>query len=217
VHLEHKHVAYGLLSTMLVVMAMSLGGCSKSANNEAAPTPTPPAQQQGVSSKNRVRFKGGVQIASNLAGGLQLERGEVCKELGAYDCASVAHSITLGGVEPYVKTIYSPIDQQRVSTSNAVERMALSACSTRVQRDFSNTGSAILFKDLQAGSAPTETAVAEVATRLYQKLLGRNASKAEIAALVGFASEFKTESEPAKSFALYACFSVATSEEALFL
>jgi hypothetical protein len=207
------HYTRSWVGLALVVLGTALAACSK---KEPAPTVAPVST--AVSRNNRLKFKGGERIVQDLAAGLALDRGEVCKELGIYDCKSAVHNIALGGVEPYVQTIYTPVEERTASTSNAVERIALSACHQRMGRDFANAAEALVFTELVADvNAVTPAKVEAVAKRLYRNLLSRDASADEVAGLVGFWNDLKTtEKEPARAFATYACFAIATTEEALF-
>jgi hypothetical protein len=220
-------------STLLAaLLAASLVGCPKSPSEppqnqepdggrqnqvpDAGSAPDAGASSQ--STKNNLKFKGGDRFSNDLASGLSLEKETLCKELGFYDCAAIAHKITLGGTEPYVQTIYTPISERTVSSSNAVERIALSACSKRSTLDFAKAAEAVVFQELvTSAAAPTNAALTAVVSRLYQRLLGREATTEETARLVEFYNELKAaEKEPARAFATYACFAVATSEESLF-
>jgi hypothetical protein len=193
----------------LVLASSVLPGCSK---KEAVPAP--PSISTVTSKNNRLKFKGGERLVADLATGLSLEPSELCKELGLYDCKTAAN-ISLGGVEPYVQTIYSPVGERTASTANAVERIALSACHLRMERDFAPAAQAALFAEL-AAPAPDLAKVEAVSKRLYQKLLNRDASLEEVSHLTAFWKELSAEKEPAKAFATYACFAIATTEEALF-
>ncbi len=220
-------------STLLVaVLAASLLGCPKT------PADPPPDQQPDggsqtqvpdagsasdagastQSKRNNLKFKGGDRFSNDLATGLSLEKETLCKELGLYDCAAIAHKITLGGTEPYVQTVYTAINERTVSSSNAVERMALSACSKRSTLDFTKAAEAVVFQELATSPAsPAKAALTSVVSRLYQRLLGREATTEESARLVEFYDDLKaSEKAPARAFATYACFAVATSEESLF-
>jgi hypothetical protein len=171
----------------------SLAGCPDDKTGAIAPVPTatatptgtpppPPGPLQTPAAKNgRLKFKGGDRITADLASALALEPSAVCKEFGLYDCAGLAHKITLGGVEPYNLTVYQASTERGVSTANAVERLALSACHMRMEKDFADKGKAKLFGEL-VGAAPSEASLSAVASRLYLKLLGRAATTEEIQA-----------------------------------
>jgi hypothetical protein len=162
------------------------------------------------------------QLRADLAQALSLAPGELCTEVGAYDCFGV-HQIPLGGVEPYVLGINEPIEETAVTTPIAVERIALSACKARVDRDFADLGSAEIFRGLpvdgDGAMANADGAEARAAIdRLYKRLLQRAPTEAEAGHLAGLYGEVTTAQEPrpARSWALLSCFAVATSVEALF-
>jgi hypothetical protein len=179
--------------------------------------PTPPPPDVVISSNDRLKFKGGERMATDLAAGLSLSRSDVCKELGAYDCVTDVHGIALGGIEPYRKTIYRPIPERSVASVDAADRIALSACDQRAQRDFASPGSAVVFGELAQPGAGA-AAVKPVANRLYVDLLHRDANADELAALDELWTQISADAptDGARRFATLACFAVATTEEALF-
>jgi hypothetical protein len=212
--LNIPHAKFLRASVVIVSgLILNVSACSSS----KAPTqPSDAEAKVQPSKKNQVKFKGGERFAADLAAGLTLEKSELCSELGLYDCQKTAHNISLGGVEPYLSTIYTPIAERTVASSNATERIALSACSIRTERDFEKPTEAVLFGELTKTLA-TKEAVMAVGNRLYQRLLARDATLQESAHLVSFYDDLKiAEKEPGRAFATYACFAVATSEEALF-
>jgi hypothetical protein len=201
-----------------LALCLAPAACSKTteaAKGSAADASAPAAIGIAVSRNNRLKFKGGERFAQDLATGLDLNPNELCKELGSYDCATVAHNISLGGVEPYVQTIYQPTGELRASASNAVERIAMSACHLRAERDAAKPADDTLFGSLARNPSAGESA--RVAARLYQRLLGRDATAEELEHLAGFWTELQAaEKDPARAFSTYACFAIATAEEALF-
>jgi hypothetical protein len=181
-----------------------------------APTTTPPL----VSAKGRVNFKGGRRYADDLARGLAVPRAELCRELSSFDCVDEVHNITLGGVDPYDAAIYRPSRERSVSTVNAVDRIALTACDGRAKRDFGDPDRAAIFGELaRTAAAPTRAALVATANHLYAGLLGRDPNADEIDALVTFYGDLAAELGPSAAparFATLSCYAVATSEEALF-
>jgi hypothetical protein len=178
----------------------------------------PPAAPEIVleSQKPRVRPKHGERFARDLASALELERSELCRELGRFDCVSEAHRITLGGVEPYRAGIDAPLSVAPVTAPIAYDRVALSACSTRVDRDFDAPGSAALFGPLASADSP---AAREATSRmLYTRILRREAEPHEVQALGDLYAEVaaEVEEEPAREWAILSCFAVATTMEGLF-
>jgi len=203
---------------MSIAVLASAAGCGKNDEPSAAPAPSASAAPVAKSTHNRVKFKGGERFANDLAAALELPRGELCKELGVYDCQAAVHKIALGGVEPYRQTVYQPVRDRSMSSVNAVDRLALSACDARMARDFASPGTAIIFKEIAAGGPAPVEAVDTVSKRLYQRLLGRDASVEELGHLAAFHEELKRSAgaEAERRFATLACFAVASTEEALF-
>lgn len=183
----------------------------------AEPEPEPPAEPQDIipSSKARVKFKGGQRYARDLAAALELPRDGLCTELGLYDCVDDVHLIALGGVEPYEIGIDEPLPVPPVSAAMAIDRVALSACTHRVDADFADPTAAAIFGPL-AGA--TDPATREgVAADLIDRILRRDATPDEIAALSDFWEAAEAESDqPARAFGQLTCFAVATMLEALF-
>lgn len=172
------------------------------------------------SSKARVKFKEQGRFVRDLAAALELPRGEVCNELGLYDCYEVAHRITLGGVEPYQRGIREPLPVAPVTAPIAVDRVALSACATRVDRDFERPSDAVMFGQLAEVGA-TEDTLEESARTIYDRVLRRDPTQGELDALVDFYDETVdavggTDEEPAREWAIASCFAVATTLEGLF-
>jgi hypothetical protein len=155
-----------------------------------------------------LKFKGGRRLGLALGRALGLEPGEICQELGTYDCIEDAHRIALGGVEPYLLRFNRPLHTLPVTSLQAVERVVLSACGKAMERDQSLAG-------LTAESTKEE--LRPVVESFYHRLLQRDVSEAEAIALLGFFDEVKaTSDEPVREWAVLSCFAVGTSVEALF-
>jgi hypothetical protein len=203
---------------MVAVLALTLGavGCSSTTDGPTQGGPDDPLE----SAKARVKFKEQGRYVRDLAAALDLPRDEVCKELGLYDCYDVAHRITLGGVEPYRRGIRDPLPVAPVTAPIAVDRVALSACSTRVDRDFESPSNASMFRQLAEVGA-TEATLETSARTIYDRVLRRDATPDEVDSLVAFYDETVealdgTDQEPAREWAIASCFAVATTLEGLF-
>ncbi len=167
------------------------------------------------STKSRVRFKGGVRWTNQLARGLGLDRAQICKEFGEYDCAADVHFIALGGVEPYNLRINEPLPIAPLTAPIAVDRIALSACTTRADLDAATPADAVLFKEL--ASAPDSAAMRAMGARLYQELLSRDAEPGELDELEAFWNDVQDAGAAAPAeWAAFSCYAVATSTEMLF-
>ncbi|MCP5152512.1 MAG: hypothetical protein H6983_00010 [Ectothiorhodospiraceae bacterium] len=184
---------------------------------EPQPEPEPEPGPQGIvpSNKARVKFKGGERYARDLATALSLPRVDLCRELGNFDCVSEVHRIALGGVEPYNLGIDEPLAVAPVTAAIAMERVALSACGARVDADLADPAAAALVRF--SGSEPTAAEREALAADLFDRILRRDATLDEIAAVAGlYASVAEESAAPARDWAVLSCFSVATMLEALF-
>lgn len=167
----------------------------------------------GVSHKIRVQQKSGEVWGRDLATGLGLETWDLCTELGSSDCITDAHRITLGGVEPERLGIDEPIENALVSAPIAVDRVAISACSERYERD--QGGSPVVFGPvLDKDNKKHRT---EVAEGLVRRLLGRHPTKDDTKHLLALYDELEPIStDVVRDWSVGACVVVATSTEALF-
>jgi hypothetical protein len=167
-----------------------------------------------VSEKARVNAKSGAVWGRDLANGLGLQEWELCSELGAYDCISEAHRITMGGVEPTVLGIDEPLPNASVSAPIAVDRVATSACGLRFDRDKSGGAPVIFGPVVKKDNARARE---EVADTLVRRLLARESTKAELESLVALYDTLAPISNDlTRDGAVGMCVIVATSTEALF-
>lgn len=204
---------------LLLGGALATLGCEGTIGNNAGVEP--PVNDTVVESATaRVKFKTQGRFVRDLASGLDLAPNEVCNELGLYDCYREAHRITLGGVEPYQRGIRDPLPVAPVTAPIAVDRVALTACATRVDRDFDVPTDAVLFGDLANG--PTNDATLRAAANgLYDRLLRRDATPEELDELVAFHAEAievvdGASDKATREWAVASCFAVATTMEGLF-
>ena len=166
-----------------------------------------------VSASPRMKAKSGAIWRNDLARALELEPGEICRELGLYDCVDYAHRITMGGVEPERMGIDEPLAEPPSSAPIAFDRTALSACAARLDADRS--GSPVIFGPVLA--ADTAEARAEVATTLVQRVLSREPTQDQVDGLVGlYDSLAPLSNDPVADWSVGACLVVTTSVEALF-
>lgn len=174
------------------------------------------------SAKARVRFKRSEQLATDFARALDLPVNEVCKDLGRFDCFET-HAVSLGGVEAYNAGIYVPLENTTVTTPLAVERIALAGCSNRVDIDGGDLPNGLIFRGLELDADDKlvdvrSQAVADSIARLFQRFMQRQPTSAEVGHLVKLYEDLEAdgEAELARTWAVTACFSVATMMEALF-
>lgn len=183
------------------------------------------AEQPVVASRTpRVKYKSGARYASDLAVALDLERDAVCRELGRYDCVDEVHRIVLGGVEPYTLGVREPLPSLGVTAPIAQDRVALAACTERIERDLA--ASEPVFLTAVDVDAPTPGQLEATAGRFYDRILRRAATPGEVSALAQFHSaviHWTVTDEPGESgatatrdWAILSCFVVATTLESIF-
>ncbi len=204
-----------------LILLLAPVGCGSDAEptDPTAPTATPqtptdPPPTVVPSFAPHVRFKGGAVYANDLARGLELDRDEVCLELGVSDCATEVHKVALGGVDPYDGGVYKPLPEAPVTAPIALDRIAVSACSLRAERDFAAPSSAAFYGALAQGDTSTE-ARGSVVMALYDRLLLRNPTTAELEAVVGLYDELDGDELP-RRWSKLACIAIATTTEAAF-
>jgi len=178
-----------------------------------------PTERVLASRQARVKYKSGARYASDLAAALDLPRDAVCRELGRYDCVDEVHRIVLGGVEPYTLGVREPLPLIAVTAPIAQDRVALAACTERIERDFA--ASEPLFLTKLDVDAPTPGQLEEAAGRFYDRILRREAAPYEISALAQFHSTVTDESGESgatatRDWAILSCFMVATTLESVF-
>lgn len=159
----------------------------------AEPTPAPTVEPRARAS---LRFKGGERVRNELSRVLGIPRDEVCMEVDYFDCVKRAHLMTLGGIEPYGRGLYEPVAETTALAPLAIDRMALHACITAVER---RSGP---FYSLEPDP---------VITSLYNEGLLRQPTQAEREAITALMAD----ASPTDA-AVLACFTVLTSTEALF-
>jgi hypothetical protein len=178
------------------------------------------AEQLVVASRApRVKYKSGARYAGDLAAALDLRRDTVCRELGRYDCVDEVHRIVLGGVEPYTLGVWEPLPAIGVTAPIAQDRVALAACTERIERDLA--ASEPVFLMAVDVDAPTPGQLEATARRFYDRILRREATPEEVSALAQFHSTVTDEpgergATATRDWAILSCFMVATTLESIF-
>lgn len=179
-------------------------------NGPSSPTP------YRTSSRNLVQWKRAAALEADLMQALDLSREELCRELGDKNCIRDVHLVPLGGNEPYVAGLMKPSSEPLATTSSVVDRVLLSACSTRARLDAEGKPkvfSALAFdQPLPAANAP---AIADTIRGLYRRLLARDPEPSELA-LVASLADVEDTPVSARDFAALACFTIGSTTEFLF-
>jgi len=212
----HPERAFGILSVTFSLLTAS--ACTDESKDKVASDPVP-TERVAASRLARVKYKSGARYANDLAAALDLPRDAVCRELGRYDCVDEVHRIVLGGVEPYTLGVREPLPSIAVTAPIAQDRVALAACTERVERDLA-ASEPVFLTTLDVG-APTPEQLEATARRIYDRILGREATPDEISALAEFHSTVTGEpgesgATATRDWAVLSCFMVATTLESIF-
>jgi hypothetical protein len=192
--------------------------CTDGSKGGAAGDPVP-TERIAASRQARVKYKSGARYANDLAAALDLPRDAVCRELGRYDCVDEVHRIVLGGVEPYTLGVREPLPSIAVTAPIAQDRVALAACTERIESDLA--ASEPVFLTTVDVAAPTPGQLEATARRFYDRILGREATPDEVSALAEFHSTVTGEpgesgATATRDWAILSCFMVATTLESIF-
>ncbi|WP_428263277.1 hypothetical protein [Haliangium sp.] len=223
-----RRAARGSRRWLVGLAALGLCACGGGASDPVSydgggPAPVTDAGPAGPapSQKALVKFKGPDRLRNDLGRALELADGEICNELGRYSCTGFVHRVPLGGTAPYDLGLYQPLPQAALTGPLAVERVVMSACVARVDRDLG--GDEVLFGGLalDAAGALVDVDGADVTTavtRLYERALQRRPEDAELGHLRQLYRDVEAAggARPARDWAVLACFAVMTSMEQLF-
>lgn len=174
--------------------------------------PTPFDQGPPIAARGDLRMKRWRQLSLDLQGALELPADELCQETGRFDCADL-HAVPLGGLS-VDNGLFEPLDEPSATTGLATERFVLQACWHRFQRD--QEGEPIVFLGIDPdGTALDPAAGAAQVTGLYRRLLARDPLKAESDALLALHPALVAAGGLNGEWQILACFSIATTSEAL--
>ncbi len=205
-----------LIVTFSLLTAAS--ACTDESKDKVASAPVP-TEQVAASRQARLKYKSGARYANDLAAALDLSRDAVCRELGRYDCVDEVHRIVLGGVEPYTLGVREPLPSLGVTAPIAQDRVALAACTERIERDLAAPEP--VFLTAVDVDAPTPGQLEATAGRFYDRILRRAATPDEVSALAQFHSTVTDElaesgATATRDWAILSCFMVATTLESIF-
>lgn len=198
----------------LLAVVGTLCGCPD--DDAAAPADADPQALPTASARNHLVWKRHHAVEQDLARALELPAEELCTELGELNCIREVHLAALGGNDPIGQGLYEPLAGPLVTTPLAIDRVALAACGTRVERD---TQAPVVFTQLDlSGEAPAADSAAfqDTVTTLYRRLLGRDPQATEMSRFAELRVDDAGASVSAASFAQLACFTIATTTEFLY-
>lgn len=176
-----------------------------------------------VTAPRSFRFKRFDQLQGELERVLALAPNEVCRELDRFDCATDVHRVALGGSEPYFANVYDPAAEPPLNMPLAWERVVLTACAHRVDRDLDDPGEAAWLTEVVIDGDgrldPSASATEDAVRRLYREAFLRNPTDAELAGWLDAYRQIEAEEpdgRPARSWARALCAAVLTSGEFVF-
>ena len=170
--------------------------------------------EPGLSNRSNIRFKKVYLLRNDFARALQLPPNQLCIEAGK-DCLG-SYNIVLGGVDPNMM-LYERIEQPVTTSPIAVERIAMQACSRRVNLDFGGSKS-LIFADIPKSGSTFEQSHRDAVQRLYQNFLQRDPTDGDYAGhekLLDSLGSMVSGQEIGKVWAQTACWMVATQLESV--
>jgi hypothetical protein len=175
------------------------------------------ADGTGTAAEETLLWKRGAALAADLGNALALSEMELCTEVSEIPCTEV-HRAPLGRADPFGTGLFEPVTNPLATTALATERLALSACSARVDKD--SAGSPAVFQGWALGDqaltgdpSARRALVEQLATLLYKRMLSRLPTSAEVDVLAELAVGNDGAPVTARSFAKLACFAIATTSE----
>lgn len=210
-------------STMVssTIASSTMANSSSIANSSAASSEAISGIAETAPAKS-AQWKRVKAIKSDLAYALDLPADKLCSELGSLPCFDQVHLSALGGNEPFVLTQYEPVDKPTAISAVVADRVALAACSNKVDSDASATTPSIFTHyDLNEMSLPGDAnylaALDAQNTQLYQRLLVRDPSAQELTLLQSLGANANGDAISNADVAKLSCYTIATSTEFHFL
>lgn len=199
------------------------GGASTrdAGSSSAGSTESGPAQQPAIarSTRSSLQWKRHAAFEADLSQALELTPDELCNEFGKDPCIRKVHMSPLGGHDPFTTGLLESSAEPLVTTSTVVERVVLSACIARREKDRALGPRGVVFGGLDLSApapAPSDSAVRALIGGLYQRFLARDAEAAEVDVLAALTRDESGGSVKAEDFAAAVCMAVGSSSEFLF-
>jgi hypothetical protein len=169
-----------------------------------------------------LRFKGPERLGNDFSKALSIAPQFLCNELGLYPCTTAVHALALGGVDPYGNGVYESPALTGVTAPIVVDRIALTACTSRAALDVTYPSLAVVFKGLPLErtskiSNPSAPEVVAAIDALYQRILLRRPTAADISRLQKLVTDIESagSQRPAFDWMIGACFATLTSAESV--
>jgi hypothetical protein len=168
-----------------------------------------------TSSRALLQWKRAAALEADLISALQLSREQLCVEVGGKSCIREVHLVPMGGNEPYESGLMKPSAEPLATTPSVVDRVLLSACSTRARLDAEGAPQVFTALALNGPLPPADDpAIATTIRDLYRRLLARDPTPRELELVAGLAEGDGALSS--RDFAALSCFTIGSSAEFLF-
>jgi hypothetical protein len=178
------------------------------------PAPPPPFR---ISNRALVQWKRHAAFEADLMGALELSRDQLCVEVGGKNCIRDVHLVPMGGNEPYESGLMKPSAEPLATTPSVVDRVLLSACSTRARLDAEGAPQVFTALDFKAPlPSADDPAIAATIRELYRRLLARDPSQRELELVGALAQDDGSGQLSTRDFAALSCFSIGSTTEFLF-
>lgn len=169
---------------------------------------------QVLFAKNELLWKRYKSLEDSLASGLDLDLDQICKEVGVYSCFNKVYLSALGGNQPFNLSQYNRPLNPTIITPISLERIILSACEARIEKDILLESNAKIFRYISLDSKkPGVEDLKKQTVFLYRKLLLRDPIEEEMKTILEFSDNPLSGRQLAKSL----CFAIGSSIEIIFI
>jgi len=173
------------------------------------------------STKNDLAWKRMRAVENDVTNALALDKAELCNEVGQFHCVDRVHLAPLGGNEPFESGQYRPAPSPTATTAAALERVVLSGCVARVEKDKASAPLVFASLDLDGAALdpndPSDRDAADATTTaLYRRFLARDPLATEMERARALMVDDEGGLVSPETFAVTACFAIGTSVENFF-
>jgi len=202
------------------VSLVLVSACSNAESSGAgARTCEPTSKAETPTVRESLLWKRGGALTNDLGRALSLSQDELCTELGTTACGEV-HRVALGSSDPFGSGLVQAVASPLATSAIATDRVALGACSKRVDLDAKDKPKVFTNIDLSSGDMPTKQAdvaqfASDVGTLLYRRLLARVPTESELGIIEKLAVDADGKPVSKIDFVKLTCFAIATTSEFL--
>jgi hypothetical protein len=171
------------------------------------------------STRSSLQWKRHAAFEADLAQALALRPDELCNEFGKDSCIRGVHMSPLGGHNPFTTGLLESSVEPLVTTSTVTERVVLSACLARIDKDRALGDGAVVFAGIAldgSAPAPEDDTTRSLINTLYRRLLARDAEPFELDTLAALSRDEQGVAVTGATFAASVCMAIGTTTEFLF-